>query len=104
MRKIITASMMVLVVLVCGCVLQKPVPTPAPDDPAKIPSFNYTSTSEFVKDLRYLADDLNNLPEIQDGVEPGEVDAIKQIADLMRSDDPEVQQGLRLIEKHGGST
>lgn len=101
MRKIITTSMVVLVVLVCGCVLQKPVPTPAPDGPARTPSFNLTSTSEFAKDLGYLADDLNNLPEIQDGVEPGEVDAIKQIADLMRSDDPEVQQGLRLIEKYG---
>ena len=104
MRKIIIASILALViVLVCGCVqqLQKPVPTLTPEEPAKTPSFTSTPTSEFVKDLGYLEDDLNNLPKIQDGIEQEEVEAIKQIANLMRSDDPEVQQGLQLIEKYG---
>ncbi|MEA2033750.1 MAG: hypothetical protein U9N41_09240, partial [Euryarchaeota archaeon] len=104
MRKIIIASILALViVLVCGCVqqLQKPVPTPTPDEPAKTPSFTPTSASEFVKDLGYLEDDLNNLPKIQDGIEQEEVEAIRQIANLMRSDDPEVKQGLQLIEKYG---
>jgi len=63
------------------------------------------NNSEFIQDttlsLDYLADDFNNLPEIQDGINEEEIKAAERIANLMRSADPEVQQGLQLIEKYG---
>jgi len=44
------------------------------------------NNSEFIQDttlsLDYLADDFNNLPEIQDGVNEEEIKAAEQIANL----------------------
>ena len=83
----------------------------ARDDRGNVTEFSYIiaedkmNNSEFIQDttlsLDYLADDFNNLPEIQDGVSEEEIKAAEQIANLMRSTDPEVQQGLQLIEKYG---
>jgi len=51
------------------------------------------NNSEFIPDttlsLDYLADDFNNLPEIQDGISEEEIKAAEQIANLMRSANPE---------------
>jgi len=51
--------------------------------------------------LNYLIDDLYGLPEILDGIDPKDVTATEQIVNLMKSDDPEVQQGLTLVAKYG---
>ena len=51
--------------------------------------------------LSYLIDDLFGLPEIRDGIEPKDVTATEQIVNLIKSDDPEVQQGLTLIDRYG---
>ncbi|MEA2032566.1 MAG: hypothetical protein U9N41_03160 [Euryarchaeota archaeon] len=63
------------------------------------------NNSGFIQDitlsLDYLADDFNNLPEIQDGITQDEMEAAERIANLMRSPDLEVQQGLQLIEEYG---
>ena len=52
-------------------------------------------------DLGLLSDDLENLPEYQDGGSAEEEEAIEQICLLTKSNDPEVKKGLSLIEKYG---
>lgn len=104
--------MLVGILAVCIAVLVLVHPTFfARDDQGNMTEFSYIITedkmnnSEFIQDttlsLDYLADDFNNLPEIQDGISEEEIKAAEQIANLMRSTDPEVQQGLQLIEKYG---
>ena len=51
--------------------------------------------------LGYLADDMISLPEIQDGISQEEIEAAELIANLLSSPDPEVQQGLQVIEEYG---
>lgn len=68
---------------------------PISNSPTQMPS------SSEPYDLGPLSDDLENLPEYQDGVSTKEEEAIEQICLLTKSNDPEVKKGLSLIEKYG---
>lgn len=49
---------------------------------------------------KYITD-LYNLPEIKDGISSQEADAIEKVKSLSSRNDPEVEQGLRLIGEYG---
>ena len=53
------------------------------------------------EDLGNLTDDFYSLPEIVDGISENELNALKQISVLTKSNDTEVQRGLQLIDKYG---
>ena len=53
------------------------------------------------EDLGNLTEDFYNLPEIADGISEKELNALKQIAVLTKSNDTEVQRGLQVIDKYG---